>query len=265
MINTNQTGVYMIKNKISGKFYIGSASLSFRKRMALHRVHLRRGTHDSRHMQNAWNKYGEDDFAFSVLVVCAKDMCLFYEQLFLDALNPTYNTAKIAGNCLGVRHSDEVKKSMSVLQRKKRAKHEWKGSLRSLVEIAEMEGIDAKMLNSRVNGLGKLVADAVLMPYKPVERLLTHDGETRSIAGWARYLQASPQAIGTRLSQGQTIADCVRHFESTHKRMSVPEYCKISGIPYGTVYNRLKRGMPISDASSCGDIRTTIRQLKEAA
>lgn len=265
MIDTHQTGVYMIKNRTTGKFYVGSTSSSFKKRIYHHKLHLNRGTHDSRYMQNAWNKYGADDFKFSVLVICAKDMCLFYEQLFLDALSPAYNTAKVAGSILGVKLSEETRKKFSKLKREQYARHDWKGKIRSLAEIAEMEGIDYKMLISRVSGLGRTVAEAVAEPYKGAVRLLTHNGETRSVKGWAEHLGVHKQRIHSRINRGWTIGECIKFFDGYEKKMSIQEYCKTLGLQYTTVVNRLARGYALSDASNTSDMRTIEHKYKEAA
>src|SRR5687768_12784577 len=59
-------GVYQIRCKPTGKIYIGSA-VDLRARWEHHRGRLRRGDHRNRYLQNAWVKYGEVNFEFSVL------------------------------------------------------------------------------------------------------------------------------------------------------------------------------------------------------
>jgi len=58
-------GVYTLTNTVSGTTYIGR-SVEIRRRWNLHRSQLNRGCHDNRYLQHAWNKYGEEAFAFSV-------------------------------------------------------------------------------------------------------------------------------------------------------------------------------------------------------
>ena len=82
----NCTGVYIFKNKINGKCYIGSTVMSFKKRFNHHVYHLRENKHKNSHFQNAWNKYGEDSFEFNILEICPKDKCLEREQYHLDTL-----------------------------------------------------------------------------------------------------------------------------------------------------------------------------------
>jgi group I intron endonuclease len=63
---TNTSGVYKITNEINGKYYIGK-STKIGRRWSEHRRFLRQNRHDTPHLQNAWNKYGENSFKFEIL------------------------------------------------------------------------------------------------------------------------------------------------------------------------------------------------------
>ena len=56
-------GIYKIINAVNNKFYVGSA-VNFEKRKARHLWRLRRGDHINKHLQAAFNKYGESAFIF---------------------------------------------------------------------------------------------------------------------------------------------------------------------------------------------------------
>lgn len=58
--------IYKIRNVVNGKFYVGSTK-DTRERFRTHRTRLRKNTHHSKHLQAAWNKYGEDCFVFEVV------------------------------------------------------------------------------------------------------------------------------------------------------------------------------------------------------
>lgn len=58
--------IYKIRNVVNGNFYVGSA-FDTRTRFRQHRRLLRKGTHHCKHLQAAWNKYGEDAFKFEVV------------------------------------------------------------------------------------------------------------------------------------------------------------------------------------------------------
>jgi hypothetical protein len=61
-----QPGIYSITCKTSGRVYVGQAK-NMSRRWTSHRWHLRNGSHRNRHLQNAWAKYGAEDFVFAVV------------------------------------------------------------------------------------------------------------------------------------------------------------------------------------------------------
>jgi len=105
--------VYRIRNKITEDIYIGSA-VKYDYRIWAHLSRLRKGTHHSKILQNAFNKYGESIFEFSVLEqVHDKQKLIEREQYYLDTLKPKYNISKKAGSPLGIKHSLRSRINMS--------------------------------------------------------------------------------------------------------------------------------------------------------
>jgi hypothetical protein len=51
------SGIYQIRNKANGHRYVGSSN-NIQERWHKHISDLNRNKHHSRHLQNAWNKYG---------------------------------------------------------------------------------------------------------------------------------------------------------------------------------------------------------------
>lgn len=76
------TGIYQILNRITGEKYIGSAT-DIKRRWQRHVNDLRKGRHHCSHLLFAWNKYGEEAFAFSVLEECDESSLLEKEQNYL--------------------------------------------------------------------------------------------------------------------------------------------------------------------------------------
>ena len=68
MKHTHATGVYRITNRLNNKSYIGSAARRFSDRWTQHRNELKHGKHHSRHLQSAWDKYGQDNFHFAIVL-----------------------------------------------------------------------------------------------------------------------------------------------------------------------------------------------------
>ena len=91
-----KAGVYKIECSGNGKFYIGSSRVSLSERMLNHKIRLRKGTHDNKKMQAAWNKYGEDSFLFSEVETCSPEDAYAREQFHMDSLSPFFNNTKIA-------------------------------------------------------------------------------------------------------------------------------------------------------------------------
>lgn len=64
-------GIYSIINKHNGKMYIGQ-SIDIEKRFRQHKSHLNNQTHVNKHLQSAWDKYGESSFNFNILLICSE-------------------------------------------------------------------------------------------------------------------------------------------------------------------------------------------------
>ena len=62
-------GIYKIKNKVNGKVYIGQ-SIRIEKRWIDHKKTLRSNSHRNIYLQNAWNKYGEENFIHEIIEEC---------------------------------------------------------------------------------------------------------------------------------------------------------------------------------------------------
>ena len=109
-----KSGIYKITNIVNNHCYIGSA-INIEGRWRTHKSFLNKGKHHSIYLQRAWNKYGENNFEFSILEKCEDSLLIEREQFYFEEINPEYNICKIAGSCLGIKFSDEsnLKKSLS--------------------------------------------------------------------------------------------------------------------------------------------------------
>lgn len=58
--------IYKIENIVNGKVYIGQ-SVNVHKRLEGHKYDLNNNKHKNKHLQNAWNKYGKDNFIFEII------------------------------------------------------------------------------------------------------------------------------------------------------------------------------------------------------
>lgn len=122
MINS---GIYEIKNQITGKVYVGSSiNISARKKQHLNM--LNKGIHHSVRLQNAWTKYGDSPFIFNILEnVPDKQRLIEREQYWINHLNAYgengYNSRPIANSQLGVKASADTKRKISEAYAKRKA------------------------------------------------------------------------------------------------------------------------------------------------
>ena len=60
------SGIYKIENLVNHNIYIGQ-STHIAYRWLWHKDKLRTQKHSNEHLQKSWNKYGENNFEFSIL------------------------------------------------------------------------------------------------------------------------------------------------------------------------------------------------------
>jgi group I intron endonuclease len=119
------TGVYSIyfKNCKSNKIYIGSASRSenkksengFYDRWSTHICRLKNKTSGNPILQNAYNKYGQDNMIFNILEECPPSDCLIKEQYYIDKFNSYifgYNARPLSNNNKGFKQTEYQKKQV---------------------------------------------------------------------------------------------------------------------------------------------------------
>lgn len=111
-------GIYRITNVTDGKSYIGKTGMNFGDRWDSHRSLLRNGRHYNPYLQNAWNKYGEDNFEFSVVEV-VEDVSLLnqleirYIKEYREAgLSYNVHSGGDGGLNLGKHLSEETKRKI---------------------------------------------------------------------------------------------------------------------------------------------------------
>jgi len=132
-------GVYIIRNIVNSKIYVGS-SKDIEKRWLTHKWELLKHRHGNKHLQAAWDRYGESNFIFSfVEPVLSPTELSEREQSWLDSSQSYisdygYNQARYADTpgshprqpfsdatiqkmrqaALGRKMSEEAKRKMSM-------------------------------------------------------------------------------------------------------------------------------------------------------
>lgn len=112
-----KSGIYKIICLINNKIYVGSAYYLAGRKYE-HFKYLRLNKHANILLQNAFNKYNENNFKFEIIEIVRilknesllefKHRLVKREQYYFDTLNPYYNILKIAGSSLGHKQSLET-------------------------------------------------------------------------------------------------------------------------------------------------------------
>jgi len=121
-------GVYAIWSVINNTFYIGS-SLNIKNRIYNHYYSLNINKHKNKHLQNAWNKYGENCFTWLILEFTSKDNLIEREQYWIDNFNKylrIYNIQLIADSPIGRKMSEEQKEKLRIFRSGKKHTEESK-------------------------------------------------------------------------------------------------------------------------------------------
>ena len=126
-----QSGIYCIRNLENQHIYIGGSN-SIRRRFREHKYTLQAQTHKNDYLQRAWNKYGEDAFEFTPLLLCPISQIDYLEQLLIDKLNPDYNISFcVEASRRGISPTKETRQKLSAAHKGKTLSlgHKYKLSL----------------------------------------------------------------------------------------------------------------------------------------
>lgn len=99
-------GIYCIKNLVNGKIYVGQ-SINVDGRWRQHLSHLRKNTHNNEHLQDAWNKYGKENFDFQIIEICDVDKLDIRERYWIEYYNSMSRE-------FGYNHEDGGRKNKTV-------------------------------------------------------------------------------------------------------------------------------------------------------
>lgn len=115
--------IYQIRHIESEKIYVGSSANPYRRCIS-HQSKLRRCIHDSRYLQNAWNKYGSSAFAFEIIEIVGNiEELPVREQYWINRLQSAnreygFNVMPVVGSSLGMKRTDETRLKLREIRKK---------------------------------------------------------------------------------------------------------------------------------------------------
>jgi group I intron endonuclease len=244
--------IYQIKNEVNGKLYIGSTIRPAYIRKYEHFSKLRENLHGNDHLQKSFNKYGENNFTFSVVEeykfpedyskIYKVEYLLGREYFFIEKFNPEYNikTSLTTGNT-GYKHSEETRKKIGesnisknpskrtirkreLLEMKQRGefvqkgkKPGWKHSPEAIQKIKERSNQEDNKL--RIRELQKLSA---------AKRVGSHQSE-----------ESKKKMLMTKFKKHREIEIYSKEGELLHVCNFSPEASQITGVKRSAISNNL--------------------------
>ena len=222
------SGIYKIVNIVNHKMYIGKTSSTFKKRWAKHKSELNRGLSGCLHLQNAWTKYGSNNFKFEVIAEGAfnKQELKQLEEIFI-MLYGYYNIRKVS-DCREYNKSFRNKMSKALAERWKNKEYrEYMRSCRldpawkNYNEIStfwgnKRNGRGGVILLQKEFGLSRRVAADMIIKFKNDPNIQIKEGYSKNEI-W-KYWKCNPvggRKIARQFKIPQQIAtDLVQEFKT---------------------------------------------------
>ena len=143
-------GIYCIENVVNKKKYIGQ-STDIYKRWRGHRGALNCQSHSNKHLQRAWNKYGNQSFNFFILEECNENELNELEQYYIDKYNTFYEgyNNDLGGNGRG-RLTEEQKHKVSLRMKELNKSPEYREKLIKARESQAIPIYQISLLNGSI-------------------------------------------------------------------------------------------------------------------
>lgn len=207
MPNARRSGLYVIRNTVTGAFYLGS-SADVAKRWQQHASDLRRGVHCNSRLQRSWAKYGAEAFVFDVIRdVPPEALQAAEEEALREAIGDracVNATAEYRGGMRGRSHTPEARaKQRAAAARRSDA---WREQLR--------ERLTARNVATR----GSQHTPEARAKIAAANSRRTLSAETRARIGAARLGRPLSDETRARIAEGSR-----RAWESRTNRECPPE------------------------------------------
>jgi group I intron endonuclease len=215
--NKNKCGVYKWTNLVTGESYVGS-SISLTKRFRDYYKESKRLV-----IYNAILKHGYNNFSLDILEYCCPNKVIEREQYYIDLLKPEYNILKMAGSCLGYKHTKETKKLLSDKLKGREHSIEFK-----LNQSKTRRGIKHKPYNKSSKNINRVLKDETKLKLslnvkgvgvKIFDRSNNLIKEFPTMTSAANYLGVHRKTINRIYETGHSYDDFIYKFEVKDNRI----------------------------------------------
>lgn len=245
-----KSGIYLITNTVNNKVYVGSTT-DFKARWRCHRSMLDRNCHFSKHLQLSWNKYGSNNFTFTVLEymdtsIYSEQEILDKETFYIDKYDSTnkefgYNSKKIAETSIGIKWNEESRKKFSEY----RKNHIVKEAVEALKEYSKTrigktnewakewysnlsEEEKSEFVQRQAEGRKKAAEErGYWHSQKTIDKIIQTKKDKNLIKVISLY-----NLDGSLYKIYESYSDCLREFSDNAKNSSVLQNCMNSGKLY---------------------------------
>ena len=112
--NKGKSGVYLWKNLLNNKIYVGSSTNLSRRFSFYFSIKSLLNYKSQSILIKGLLKYGYSSFKVEILEYCEPKRCLEIEQKYINLLNPEYNILKTVGSTLGFKHREGYKEKIKI-------------------------------------------------------------------------------------------------------------------------------------------------------
>lgn len=254
--NKNKSGVYRWINLITGESYVGSSICLSRRFSYYYGKNIKKSG-----ISNAIFKYGHYNFSLDIIEYCNKDIIIKREQYYIDLLKPEYNICKIAGSCIGYKHSEETKKLLSDISKGRKHKIEFSLNLSKTrrgikYKLNKVNKNKNKKREAKSETIKKISSRAQGVNVKIYDRLNNFIKEFPSMRSAAKFVGINRTTISNIFKTGISYDDYNYKFEikdnriwiynSSYKLIKVSknmkETTKYYNIPLTTLFRYIKSG-----------------------
>ena len=231
-------GIYKITNKVNGKCYIGQ-SQDIATRFREHRYLLRQNKYSNKKIQNAWNKYGEENFTFEIIEECMLDELDEKEMKYIkeyDSHYNGYNNTDGGGGIRGWKHSEEFKEKMS-LSNKVNPRIPTPEQIERLIEYnktREYHHSEETKKKMKMSHKGLKATEEAKKNMSVAQKKVWENNEERREANRKRFKENNPMNFMTDEQKKQVIEKVRR--SNLGKKRSAEACQKIGNIHRGSKY-----------------------------